>query len=218
MMAKTFDSQTARFLAAVATCMPSLQGDVMQGWIDNPNALKKTLAGAFCPPQIKKSNAYLLGFYFGEDIILDPTDGTKTIAQAKNVFAYEISTDFVNWSLDTPARPTERVEVVIHELVADGTFAGIYESLGRPLAELCFTQAQIICFCMKHKNKLRGDRRGTFFLFERDGEFFVARVGMNFDGRLNAFVLRFTEAHVWRAGYHHRFVLPQLESSVASAS
>lgn len=48
MSTKTFDSQTARFLATVATCMPPLSSDVMQGWIDNPKALKKTL-GALSP-------------------------------------------------------------------------------------------------------------------------------------------------------------------------
>lgn len=43
MVAKTYDGQTARFLATVATCMPSLSGEVMQNWVDNPKALKKAL-------------------------------------------------------------------------------------------------------------------------------------------------------------------------------
>lgn len=45
MTTKTFDGQTAKFLATVATCMPPLSGDVMQGWIDNPSALKGFLGG-----------------------------------------------------------------------------------------------------------------------------------------------------------------------------
>jgi hypothetical protein len=44
MMAKTYDGQTARFLAAVATCMPPLSGDVMQQWINSPQDLKKALS------------------------------------------------------------------------------------------------------------------------------------------------------------------------------
>lgn len=43
MSMKTFDSQTARFLASVATCMPPISGDVMQDWINNPKVLKKAL-------------------------------------------------------------------------------------------------------------------------------------------------------------------------------
>lgn len=45
MTAKTYDGQTARFLASVATCMPGLSGEVMQGWINNPAGLKKFLRG-----------------------------------------------------------------------------------------------------------------------------------------------------------------------------
>ncbi|MFC1623604.1 hypothetical protein ACFL05_00595 [Patescibacteria group bacterium] len=49
---KTYDRQTASFLAAVATCMPrDLSGDVMQCWIENPTALQKVLAEALCPPK-----------------------------------------------------------------------------------------------------------------------------------------------------------------------
>jgi len=49
MLTKTFDKQTARFLATVATCMPSLSGEIMQGWIDNPKALTGVLR-ALSPP------------------------------------------------------------------------------------------------------------------------------------------------------------------------
>ncbi|MFH0846418.1 MAG: hypothetical protein V1851_03415 [Patescibacteria group bacterium] len=49
---KTYDGQTASFLAAVATCMPrNLNGEIMQGWIDNPKALQKFLLG-LCPKEI----------------------------------------------------------------------------------------------------------------------------------------------------------------------
>lgn len=36
--AKTYDRQTATFLAVVGQNMPELSGDVMQGWIENPKA------------------------------------------------------------------------------------------------------------------------------------------------------------------------------------
>lgn len=45
MTTKTYDGQTARLIASVATCMPPLSGEVMQGWIDNPQALKNFLGG-----------------------------------------------------------------------------------------------------------------------------------------------------------------------------
>ena len=45
-----YNTQTARFLAAIATCMPEISSDVMQGWIESPKALQKALREAFCPP------------------------------------------------------------------------------------------------------------------------------------------------------------------------
>lgn len=52
MTAKTYDKQTAKFLAVVGENMPELSGDVMQGWIQNPKAVQKVLERAFCPPEI----------------------------------------------------------------------------------------------------------------------------------------------------------------------
>jgi hypothetical protein len=45
MTTKTLDQQTARFIASMATCLPSLSSEIMQGWIDNPQGLKKYLSG-----------------------------------------------------------------------------------------------------------------------------------------------------------------------------
>lgn len=48
--AKTYDRQTATFLAVVGQNMPELSGDVMQEWIENPKALQKALR-VLCPPE-----------------------------------------------------------------------------------------------------------------------------------------------------------------------
>ena len=50
----TFDRQTAKFIATVSQNLPDLDATMMQGWIQNPQALKKVLAGALCPPLQKK--------------------------------------------------------------------------------------------------------------------------------------------------------------------
>ncbi|MCC7004621.1 hypothetical protein IT397_01765 [Candidatus Nomurabacteria bacterium] len=51
MSAKTYCNQTARFLAAVTTCMPPIPSEIMQGWIENPKSLRNALAEALCPPE-----------------------------------------------------------------------------------------------------------------------------------------------------------------------
>jgi len=52
MTAKTFDRQTAKFLAVVGENMPELSSEVMQGWIQNPKGVQKVLKEAFCPPEV----------------------------------------------------------------------------------------------------------------------------------------------------------------------
>lgn len=49
--AKTYDRQTATFLAVVGQNMPEISADAMQGWIENPRALQNTLRNALCPPE-----------------------------------------------------------------------------------------------------------------------------------------------------------------------
>ena len=50
-MSKTYHNQTARFIAAIADAMPSdVPADVMQDWIENPEALRNALTEALCPP------------------------------------------------------------------------------------------------------------------------------------------------------------------------
>lgn len=48
MSQKTYDRQTAKFLATVAECMPNMPDDAMQRWIENPRSLKRFLGG-LCP-------------------------------------------------------------------------------------------------------------------------------------------------------------------------
>jgi hypothetical protein len=155
--------------------------------------------------------------FLGETIALDPTDGTITISQANEIFTSYLSPDFVNWNLDVPGPATEATEVSVHELVKDGTFRDIFESLNCPLDRLCLTQHQIVSFVVKHRTRLREEGYGNFFLFKRDCEvpavpdnLFVADVDVVSVGRLRVNVRRFLRGNVWCAEYRHRFVFPQL--------
>lgn len=51
MTQKTYDPQTAKFIAVVVENMPRMSADVMQRWIQNPAALKKVLVG-LCPSEV----------------------------------------------------------------------------------------------------------------------------------------------------------------------
>lgn len=69
-------------------------------------------------------------------LALEPTDGTETIAKANEVFTWGIDGDFRNWGCDVKAEPTKKQNVVVHEMIKDGTFAQIFNGLGDNLNEL----------------------------------------------------------------------------------
>ena len=94
-------------------------------------------------------------------------------------------------------------------MVKDGTFKQLFGSLEGDVAKLCFTQTQIKNFVKKHRNWLRTDGYGTFFLFQSKEKFFVADVHVLSDG-LHVYVYEFEDSFVWGAEDRHRLVVPQL--------
>jgi len=145
-----------------------------------------------------------------EPLTLTLTDGIAIIAKAGKVFTGYIDSDFVNHGTNVPSEPTDEMKVEVCELIKDGQVAEIFGSLSTDLDSLCLTQPQIIQFVQSHRNWLRTDGYGTFFLFKATAEFFVAVVDVRSDGRLNAYVFHFDYDRVWRAEYRYRIVVPQL--------
>lgn len=45
------DKQTGKLIARIAENLPDMDGDIMQGWIDNPKGLQNFLRG-LCPPEV----------------------------------------------------------------------------------------------------------------------------------------------------------------------
>jgi hypothetical protein len=146
-----------------------------------------------------------------ETLTLDETDGAETIAKAKDTFNGYLDSDFCNWNLDVPSQPTKDQKVSVFEMTKNGTFSQIYNGLSSNLDSLCLTQAQIIGFVKKHRKWLRADGYGTFFLFKRGEDFFVADVRVLGDGSLFVCVVKLADDYVWYAEYQHRVVVPQLE-------
>ncbi len=146
----------------------------------------------------------------GETLVLDECDGTNIIAEAGDVFAF-IDSDFKNWKADEKGPATEKTPVHVYEMEEkDGTFSQLFCSLSSDLQKLCLTQDQIIGFVKKHRNWLRTDGYGTFFLFRSNDNFFVAGVIFDSGGGLKVYVRRLTYDFVWSAGGRPRIVVPQL--------
>ena len=154
-------------------------------------------------------NKFLELISVNEQLILDECDGTEILVDASDVFAY-IDPDLRNWNADEKGPATDAAPVRVYEMTKDGTYAQMFGSLSSDARKLCLTQAQIKGFVKKYRNWLRKDGYATFFLFESNGEFFVAHVRVGSGGKLEVRVRRFRGSRVWRAGRRDRVVALQL--------
>ncbi|MBI2482049.1 MAG: hypothetical protein HYV76_00555 [Candidatus Vogelbacteria bacterium] len=157
----------------------------------------------------REANGFLKLISGKEEITLDPTDGTETLAKAKDLFVW-IDDCFTSWGLGLPATATPATKVQVHELVKNGRFNQFFNSVGGNLDQLCLTQHQIKQFVQKYGGWLRTSEYATLFLFKQGEEFFIAYVDLDDDGGLRVDVYRFSNDSVWYAVYRPRVVLPQL--------
>ncbi|MEI7452238.1 MAG: hypothetical protein WCK37_03485 [Candidatus Falkowbacteria bacterium] len=208
--ANTYDAHTARFIATVATCLPEISSDVMQGWIENPKALKKVLNEALAPVENQKNNLFIfLSAFMVEKALIEATDGKRKIYDSSEIFKGGIDPDFKKFRLNNNNQPTKETFVYEFELTVDAKFVEVFNSLNSDLDKLVMTQAQIICFCEKYPNRLRqgGDGKSTIFLIKKDNEYFVVGVCVD-SGGLYVFVRRFIDEVVLFATDLHHVVVP----------
>ena len=61
----------------------------------------------------------------GHEISIEATDGSETLAKAGDVF-YWIDSDFRNYGTDVPGKPTQALNVEVHEMAEDGDYRKIF--------------------------------------------------------------------------------------------
>jgi hypothetical protein len=141
-----------------------------------------------------------------EPLVLDPTEGRETLAQATDIFRY-IDSNFEQWNCSVAGPPTKETPVQVYEMVRDSTLEEMFGGFDVPLDQLALTQAQIKQFVKRYPDRLKKGGNGTFFLFEVGKEFFVAALYLFSDGRFGARVRRLMLERVFRAKKLHRLVL-----------
>ncbi len=145
-----------------------------------------------------------------QPLIIGPTDGSRVIAKAEDVFNAGIDGDFNNWGVNQPAELTEEMQICPYEMVIGNCFAQIFGSLSSDLRQLCLTQDQIIEICQNHRDHLRRIDQGNFFLTKSNVEFFVVCVGVYGGGKLKANIYRFGNVFTWGNARSMWFFVPQL--------
>lgn len=144
-----------------------------------------------------------------EVLAIDACDGSEGLSNANDVFAW-IDPDFEKYGADATGKASSRTEVVVYEMVKDASFVDMFTSLDKNMRKLLLTPHQIKKFVVNHREWLRTDGYGTFFLFESNNEIFVARVGFSSGDSHRVSVYRFENSSVWFAEFRHRLVTPQV--------
>lgn len=178
-----------------------------RGYAYDPLLLKEQLQMAIEGRFLNSSAKFLSPLSEGKELVILPQDGTSLLSEARDVFSH-IDSDFTDWELNTRETATSATPVQVFKMSKDGTFKDLFLSLSPNLESLCLTQAQIKEFCKTHRTWLRTDGYGTFFLFKRGNEFFVAYVYVHSGGTLKVDVGQFEYSFVWSAEYRHRVVVP----------
>jgi len=151
---------------------------------------------------VDQTKVYLRRLYETETITISATDGTETFAScglfSGGVYGIDISS--------VMGQPTPMIPLTIHEMIEDGAFKPVFESLGKPGDEE-LEQSQVNAFVRGHNSKLCRDGSGTFFRVKGG---FVALVYVLGVGRLEVHVHSFSFGSLWRAARRRRLVSPQL--------
>ena len=144
----------------------------------------------------------------GIEIVIEATEGRRTISVAERKFLGGIDFNFKNWDVNKASDARPATPVKVYEMIQDATPVQIFDSLRVEKKNLCFTHDQIITFCEKHRPWLREDGHHTLFLFASDGAFFVASVFFgDYGHRVSIHQLK--DIDVWNAHYHPHLVVPQ---------
>lgn len=198
------DKQVLKLGSRILENLPNMSSDVMQNWIDNPKVLQDFLCGL--SPQEKVLKTYLR---FQLSLTIAPTKGDVTIAEATEVFTGYVDPNFQKWGTSQAGADTEATLVDVLEMSKDGIYKQLFGSLGRDVRSLCLSQPQIVEFCRSHREHLRQEGFGTFFLFEVNNELLVANVHV-VEGRLRAYIDFFARSNDAKdSGCRHRFVVKQ---------
>jgi len=96
-----------------------------------------------------------------EPLMLDPTDGQETLAQATDVFRY-IDRNFEDWKCNRIGRATKETQVQVYEMVWDATFQEMFSDFAAVIGHLTLTQAQIKQFVRRYPDWLKKGGNGTF--------------------------------------------------------
>ena len=190
-------------------------GKMIMDGVRDPHKVADALQGVL-QGVVDAGKVFLRRLYEAETITLPATTGKDTNATAKKVFPAGFDADFENWGIVfSGVAPT--TDIVFDELVADGQFSDFFGNTAVEIEKRRFLGAQFLEICRVHSDKFRKEGYANFVVLTKGDEpvaedlsnVFVARVDVDDQGELGAYVFKFGNDVVWSGGLGRRIVSPQ---------
>jgi hypothetical protein len=155
---KTFDGLSGKFISATLDNLPKkdLDEELMQFLIDSPEVLKKRLRGILPKPDSREKK-YCLEQVFKDEIdFVDQCNGKETPFSMQNLLAYEMDPYFLKPEVNVFGKPTKKTRIECYKQIRDYELAGMFNSFGAQLKDLCFTYHQIKKIVRKYRKFFPG--------------------------------------------------------------
>ncbi len=164
---------------AIKKCNPSREK--FQEIIESPAKIFNFYEELFTSTSIRRFKKIVYPVNLKKKLIIKAMpSGYTNIFRSRNVFRNSIDPDFKNLDLDVIQKASSETEVKVYELIEDASFLEMFDSIGRELDKLCFTQKQIIYFCKNCFFSKYG--KEVFFLFKENKNYYIANVRLTFNG------------------------------------
>ena len=185
------------------------------------NSSEEELDGFLKMKLEKKDKSNILSLISaGQSLVLKALDGGRLICEARKTFKSHIDSDFVSWGLNKSGLATPETPIQVHEMISNGTFMNIFNSLPGTWNQKWLSQDQVIESCETLPTWLRQDEYATMFLCKINenkpiyedkpqDNLVVVSVGVR-SGGLRVYVRRLEHDYVWYGEARHRVVSPQL--------
>lgn len=155
---------------------------------------------------VSKQESILVPLVGKEGLSIRPVNGLELIATANDVFFF-IDEDFDELTDSSEMYGTKETRVSIFRIRKSAKYNQLFTSCAeKDLDALCLTQHQIKAFVEDHGEQIERDNL-FFFLFRDEGNYFVATVLIDANGKANIASDPFGCKTIWSPVDHCRIVM-----------
>lgn len=149
----------------------------------------------------------------GQELFVGPTDGTRTIFEATDLFQSGIEECFESCELNKPGEATEKTFVEIYRVNQVESLLKTFQAISSNFEELILGQGQIIDFCLNHQNLFLMKGVGTLFLTKKGRGYSAVLVFIKSNGLEVASYNPYSEKNIiceWISCENLRIIVPRL--------